>query len=70
MSKTVNHVLRETQGLHVWPQGWREYFHSATSCAKLAGYLALFVSVLVADTLCNFVFGHDKGSFDRFDELQ
>jgi len=70
MSKTVNHVLRETKELHVWPQGWRGYIHSATSYAKLAGYLALFVSVLVADTVCNFVFGRDKGSFDRFDELQ
>jgi len=70
MSKTVNHALRETKELHVWPQDWREYFHSAASYAKLAGYLALFVSVLVADTLCNFVFGRDKGSFDTFDELQ
>ena len=70
MAKTVNHVLGGSSALHLWPQGWREYFNGATSYAKLAGYLALFLSVLVLDTLCNFVFGREKGSFDRFDELQ
>lgn len=70
MAKTASDVLTDSKRLPVRLHGWREVFASVASYSKLAGYLVVFVSVLVADELWNLVWGRDKHCFDKFDELQ
>jgi hypothetical protein len=70
MAKSVIDAMTDSKPSLARLRGWQEIFGYLASFGRLAGYLAVFVSVLAVDELWNLVAGREKHSFDKFDELQ